>query len=157
MTRSTPAPSGGALWAERTGAGSFTGRNERGASVSIGPAGQPETFTPGELLAIALAGCVGLSAEAPLVRRLGEDSAYLVGATRAKDDDDNRYPSVRVEVLLPAPPAGAPSPEPWREPAEWERMTRLVQRAVERHCTVSRTLEGEFHLELTLSAEPEQE
>ena len=58
------------LWVERTGTRLYTGRNSRGAEVSIGGVEVEGAFSPGELLKIALAGCSGLSADSKPAHRL---------------------------------------------------------------------------------------
>ena len=44
------------LWVERTGTRTYVGRNGRGAEVQIGPLENAGSFSPGELLKVALAG-----------------------------------------------------------------------------------------------------
>ena len=71
------------LWVERTGVRRYTGRSSRGAEVLVGSEDVEGVFTPGELMKIALAACSGMSSDAPLQRRLGEDYR----------DDDRRCPA----------------------------------------------------------------
>jgi Predicted redox protein, regulator of disulfide bond formation len=61
------------LWVERTGVRRYTGRSSRGAEVLVGNEDVEGVFTPGELMKIALAACSGMSSDAPLRRRLGDD------------------------------------------------------------------------------------
>ena len=82
------------LWVERTGKRLYTGRNSRGAEVSIGGVEVDGAFSPGELLKIALAGCSGLASDSALrsagsgsrtvvARRIGEVSGKEVRRTRS--------------------------------------------------------------------------
>lgn len=136
----TPAP----LWAERTGARTYTGRNARGASVLIGPEGSDGVFSPGELLAIALAGCTGMSADSRIASELGDDVAITVGVTRHKEEDDNRYGSLSVELVMDASSL---------TPERRERLLAAAHKAVEKLCTVSRTLEAGAGVDLAITAE----
>src|SRR5882757_5006806 len=65
------------LWVERTGVRRYTGRSSRGAEVLVGSEDVDGVFTPGELMKIALAACSGMSSDAPLRRRLGEEHMEL--------------------------------------------------------------------------------
>ena len=66
------------LWVERTGVRRYTGHSSRGAEVLVGSEDVEGVFTPGELLKIALAACSGMSSDAPLRSRLGEDYLSLI-------------------------------------------------------------------------------
>lgn len=143
-----PAPAQPALWVERTGTRLYTGRSERGGVVRIGGAEAPDTFTPGELLKIALAGCTGLSSDAPFARRLGDDYDAVIHVSGAKDVEEERYARLveRLEVDLSA-----------LEPAAAERLLTVVQRAIDQACTVGRTLTAgttvELHIESVTGAD----
>lgn len=142
------APAQPALWVERTGPRLYTGRSERGGVVHIGGSEAPDTFTPGELLKIALAGCTGLSSDVPFARRLGDDYDAVIHVSGAKDVDEERYPTLveRLEVDLSA-----------LEPAAAERLLTVVQRAIDQACTVGRTLTAgttvELHIESVTGAD----
>lgn len=122
-----------ALWVERTGTRRYTGRSSRGAEVLIGSESVDGVFTPGELLKIALAACTGMSSDLPLSRRLGDDYAATVEVSGAADRDNERYPQLdeilRVDL-------GALDPE------AQQRLLTVVERAIDRVCTVGRTLEA---------------
>ncbi|GAA4869200.1 MULTISPECIES: OsmC family protein [Saccharopolyspora] len=111
----------------RTGDHRFTATNGRGGRVEIGPDGAPDTFTPGELLLAAIAGCSALTGENLLVRRLGEDAAITFTADRDKPPDD---PHRFAEVTVRAEFDGVLD----------ERLLAAVERAIERYCTVSRSV-----------------
>ncbi|WP_111768028.1 OsmC family protein [Nakamurella deserti] len=119
------------LWVQRTGTRTYTGRNSRGAVVSIGPIENDGSFTPGELLKIALAACTGLTTDAVLARRLGDDFDATITVEGAKDVDADRYPAITENLLVDV--AGL-------SPAELKRLLTIVHRSVEEHCTVGRTV-----------------
>lgn len=136
----TPAP----LWVERTGRRTYVGRNARGGSVEIGPEEVDGVISPGELLALALAGCTGMSADSRIASELGDDVAITVGVTRRKVEEENRYSDLVVELVVTAPGQDAD---------RQERMLATARKAVDRLCTVSRTLEAGARVELRLVAE----
>ena len=118
--------------------------NDRGASVRFGPADVEGVFTPGELLAIALAACNLMSADHTIARRVGTDPLDLTSTvTTVKDTAANRY--VRADVTLAI--GGAAH----LDAAAWDDLVARATRAVERSCTVGRSLERE--LPHTLSIE----
>lgn len=136
-----PAPSP-TLWVERVGDKTYIGRNERGAEVRIGPADDDGVFSPGELLKVALAACCTMSAERPVLRRLGTQAPISAGVASVKAPGQNRYATLLTELVLPI--QGLP-PE---EQAQYEAIAR---RAVETGCTVGRTLEAGARVVLTVS------
>jgi uncharacterized OsmC-like protein len=134
-----------ALWVERTGPKTYVGRNERGAEVRIGQHDHDGVFSPGELLKIALAACSTMSAEKPVLRRLGTEDAPIFGGVRSvKASGHNRYGTLLTELVLPL--AGL-------SPEEREEIVQVARRAVEKGCTVGRTLEHGAHVNVTVSDE----
>lgn len=126
----------------RTKDGAFVATNPRGAQVRVGPLSAEGAFTPGELLLVAAAGCAGITSERLIVRRIGEEAPFHVHADRTKEDADaHEFSSVdiRLEVDL----SGLEEPQR-------EALQRAVHQAVERFCTVSRTLEREVPVTLTV-------
>ncbi|MBU3752196.1 MAG: OsmC family protein [Mycobacterium sp.] len=121
------------LWVERTGVRRYTGRSSRGAEVLIGSETDEGVFTPGELLKIALAGCSGLSSDAPLSRRLGEDYPAVIRVSGPADREQERYPLLAetLEVDLSA-----------LSEQDRERLLVIVTRAIDQVCTVGRTLKS---------------
>ena len=147
MTVDTAAPAAGGahtdgLSAERVGPRRYTGRNSRGAEVSMGPAEAGAVFTPGELLKIALAGCAGMSADTAISRRLGPQVAITVHVAGIKNVGDERYPALQEELVVDL--SGL-------DEAERDRVVTVVRRAVARSCTVGRTLERGADVELTFA------
>jgi len=92
------------LWVERTGVRRYTGRSSRGAEVLVGSEDVEGVFTPGELMKIALAACSGMSSDAPLQRRLGDDYTTTIRVSGLADRDQERYPLLeeRMELDLSA-------------------------------------------------------
>lgn len=130
------------LWVQRTGVRRYTGHSSRGAEVLVGPDDVDGVFTPGELLKIALAGCVGMSSDLPLARRLGDDYDATVRVSGAADRENERYPEFRevLEVDLSE-----------LDPDAADRLLTVVNRAIDAVCTVGRTLEAgaEVHRQIT--------
>jgi uncharacterized OsmC-like protein len=121
------------LWVERTGIRRYTGRSSRGAEVLIGSDTDEGVFTPGELLKIALAGCSGLSSDAPLRRRLGDDYPAVIRVAGPADREQERYPLLEetLEIDISA-----------LSDHEKDRLLVIVTRAIDQVCTVGRTLKS---------------
>ncbi len=130
------------LWVERTGTRRYTGKSDRGAEVLIGSEDVPGVFTPGELLKIALAACTGMSSDRPLARRLGENYDATVRVSGAADRENEVYPRLEeiLEVDLSELDAEAQ-----------ERLLTVVTKAVDKVCTVGRTLKAGTEVELTVA------
>ena len=130
------------LVAERTEPGIYVATNDRGGRVRIGAPDARHAFTPGELLQLAVAGCSAISAEANLVHHLGDNFEASLEVGAVKDDGENRYSQVRTSFA----PAMADL-----EPERVEKLVGRLERAIERLCTVGRTLEhgADHHLEIT--------
>ena len=133
------------LWVQRSGTRAYTGRNSRGAQVLIGPIELDCSFSPGELLKIALAACTGLTTDAPLARRLGDDFAATITVSGVKDTEEDIYPRIdeNVQVDLSA-----------LSDTERRRLLTIVQRAVEEHCTVGRTVSRGTSVTLAVNGAP---
>ncbi|ADG97349.1 OsmC family protein [Segniliparus rotundus DSM 44985] len=129
------------LHVRRVGTRRYTGHNDRGGEVQIGSHGVDGTFTPGELLKIALAACTGLSSDAPLARRLGDDYAAVVEVCGDADREREVYPVLREELRVDL---SALSEE------ERERVLLVVAKAVDQVCTVGRTLKQGAQVEVDI-------
>lgn len=126
----------------RTTEGAFVATNPRGAQVRVGPASAEHAFTPGELLLVAAAGCAGITSERLIVRRIGEEAPFRVHADRAKEHEDaHEFSSVGVDLDVDL--SGL-------DESQREALQRAVHRAIERLCTVSRTLERGVPVTLTV-------
>ncbi|KLO28734.1 hypothetical protein ABW16_11405 [Mycolicibacter heraklionensis] len=121
------------LWVERTGTRRYTGRSSRGAQVLVGSEDVDGVFTPGELLKIALAACSGMSSDAPLARRLGDDYSATIRVSGPADREQERYPL--LEEILELDLSGL-------EDADKQRLLTVVHRAIDQVCTVGRTLKS---------------
>ena len=119
------------LWVERTGVRRYTGHSSRGAQVLVGSEGVEGVFTPGELLKIALAACTGLSSDFPLSRRLGEDYDATIRVSGTADRETETYPKLDEVLELDLSEL---------DDAGRARLLETVQRAVDKVCTVGRTL-----------------
>lgn len=129
------------LWVDRTGVRRYTGHSSRGAQVLIGSEHVDGVFTPGELLKIALAACSGMSTDAPLARRLGDDYAATVRVAGPADRDQERYPLLTESLELDLSELSD---------TEKQRLLTVVQRAVDQVCTVGRTLKSGTEVTLTV-------
>ena len=132
------------LWVERTGTRRYTGKSDRGAEVLIGSEDVPGVFTPGELLKIALAACTGMSSDRPLARRLGENYDATVRVSGTADRENEVYPRLEeiLEVDLSELDAEAQ-----------ERLLTVVIKAVDKVCTVGRTLKAGTEIDLTVAVD----
>ncbi len=132
------------LWVQRTGGRRYTGHSSRGAEVLIGSEDVEGVFTPGELLKIALAACSGMSTDVPLARRLGDDYDATIRVSGPADRDEEVYPKIDevLEVDLSE-----------LDPEAAQRLLTVVERAVDRVCTVGRTLKRGTEVTLTIDAD----
>ena len=130
------------LTIERTEPGIYVASNERGARVRVSKADTRHTFTPGELLQLAVATCAAVSSEANLVHHLGEDFEATLTVEAVKNDAENRYDEIHTVF---SPDLSSLDPE------KAERMVVRLEKLVERLCTVGRTVENsaETRLEIT--------
>ncbi|UFU03968.1 OsmC family protein [Ruania suaedae] len=134
------------LSAARTGPRSYVARNARGGEVRVGSSQDEGAFTPGELLALALATCTLMSAEWPLSRRLGEDFAATATVTTRKDAQANRYVAAAVELALDT--SGLTG-------TQREELSRVLERAAASACTVGRTLEAGLPHRMSIGHQPD--
>ncbi|AUH69316.1 MULTISPECIES: OsmC family protein [Gordonia] len=132
------------LWVQRTGTRRYTGQSSRGAQVLIGSEDVEGVFTPGELMKIALAACTGMSSDRPLSRRLGDDYDATVRVSGDADRENEQYPQLDevLEVDLSE-----------LDPEAAERLLVVVERAIDKVCTVGRTLKAGTQVSLTMETE----
>ena len=119
------------LEVERTGEHAFAGRNERGAEVRIGRKGAEGAFSPAELLQIAAAGCSAVTAEELITRRIGEDAKFRVTVSADRREGASELDAVHVAFDVDVSGLTAD---------QRDALAGAVDRAIERLCTVSRTL-----------------
>ncbi|MEE2033966.1 OsmC family protein [Rhodococcus chondri] len=142
MADQNPATPPTALWVERTGTRRYTGRSSRGAEVLIGSEGVDGVFTPGELLKIALAACSGMSSDFPLSRRLGDDYDATINVSGAADRENEVYPLLEEELVVDLSELDTEAQQ---------RLVALVERSVDKVCTVGRTLKAGTKVSLTIT------
>ncbi|MFJ9780486.1 OsmC family protein [Amycolatopsis sp. NPDC101161] len=119
------------LEVQRDGQHAFTGRNDRGAEVRLGRAGAEGAFSPAELLQIAAAGCSAVTAEELITRRVGEDAKFRVTVSADRREGASELDAVHVAFDVDVSTLAAD---------QREALAGAVDRAIERLCTVSRTL-----------------
>lgn len=132
-----------ALWADRTGPYTYIGRNSRGGEVNIARISEDGAFSPSELFALGLATCNLLSADSVLGRRLGLDFDATVAVQTELVPGENRYASGDIEIAVDLEKL---------DPDERQQLIELVHRAVDRSCTVGRTLDQGMPHTLTLTS-----
>ncbi|HVV09962.1 OsmC family protein [Amycolatopsis sp.] len=115
----------------REGEHEFVGRNERGAEVRIGRKDAEGSFSPAELLQIAAAGCSAVTAEHLITRRVGEDSRFRVDVSADRREGASELDAVYVKFDVDLGDLNTD---------DREALATAVDRAIERLCTVSRTL-----------------
>lgn len=119
------------LEVERVGEHDFVGRNERGAEVRVGRKGAEGAFSPAELLQIAAAACSAVTAESLITRRVGEESKFRVEVTADRRDGASELDAVHVRFDVELGGLGQ---------TEREALVTAVDRAIDKLCTVGRTL-----------------
>lgn len=125
----------------RDGEHSFVATNDRGATVAVGRDGAPDSFTPGELLLAAIAACSAVTSENLVTRRLGESASLVAHADREKTEEDpHKFSSIQVAVDF----------DEITDPDERAKLVDSVERAIERLCTVSRTVQEGTPISLRL-------
>ncbi|MBO0853154.1 MAG: OsmC family protein [Nocardia sp.] len=132
------------LWVERTGTRRYTGRSSRGAQVLVGAEGVEGVFTPGELLKIALAACTGMSSDSPLSRRLGDSYDATIRVSGDADRENEVYPQLHEVLELDLSEL---------DEAARERLLVTVQRAIDKVCTVGRTVKAGAEVDLSFQIE----
>jgi uncharacterized OsmC-like protein len=130
VTAVVPPPAGATVWVERVGQRTYRGHVARGASVMIGP-DLAEGFWPGELLKLALAGCAGMTADAALVRRLGDDVAVTVTADGRKHGSEDRFVAFEEHLLVDL--SGL-------DETQQARLKKVIALSLDKACTIGSTV-----------------
>ena len=140
-------PEGARWWVERTGRRSYLGHNDRGATVLMADSddGLPGSFTPGELLKLALAGCSGMTCDRNAARRLGDDFAATIVIESVTHETEDRYAGFTTRVLLDT--TGL-------DETERAALVATLTRAIATGCTVGLTLKNEVPVELRVEDAP---
>lgn len=119
------------LSADRVERAVYIARNERGAEVRIGGDDAEGSFTPGELLEIAAASCAALTADHVLSSRLGPEFNASFTVEGEAPSRDHRYENIRTELLVDMSEL---------EPSRHEALFKRTYGAIEKFCSVARTL-----------------
>lgn len=130
------------LHIERTGTRQYHGENERGATLEIGK-GEGQ-WSPGELLKMALLGCNAMSSDHRLAGLLGEDFQLSAGIDGEYSEAENRYTDFTVELV---PDFSGHSDE------EIAAVIERALRAIDRQCTIGRTLDHAVPHRTTITVE----
>lgn len=137
-------PAATELWVERTGTRRYVGRSSRGAEVLVGSESVAGVFTPGELLKIALAACSGMSSDLPLSRRLGDNYDVTIRVSGAADRENEVYPVLDEVLELDLSEL---------DPEAQQRLVTVVEKSIEKVCTVGRTLKAGSTVRLSMETD----
>lgn len=119
--------------AVRSGVREWIATNDRGAIVKIGDPKADEVFSPGELLQLAVAACSGLSIDHRLTHALGDDIQVTFEVEPERVPEENRYAGVTTTFKLDLSSL---------DEDELHALKAKIDSAIERSCTVGRTLEA---------------
>jgi uncharacterized OsmC-like protein len=115
--------------------GRYEATNTRGGRLVVGQGGADETFSPVELLLVAIAGCGALDVDHITAKRT-EPTRFDVRmrGDKIRDEHGNRMTNLVLtfDVEFPDDEAGR---------AAYDVLPRAVQQSHDRLCTVSRTVE----------------
>ena len=129
------------LRVDRVGTRRYVGTSTRGARVEIGSADVEGVFTPGELLKIALGACSAMASDFTVSRRLGDDFDSTVHISGDADRETERYPRLDEVYELDMSELDSDAAE---------RLVAMVQRSVDKACTVGRTLDSGTEIALEI-------
>jgi len=120
---------------ERVDEGIYRARNARGGEVTFGSKAG-DAFTPVELLLASIAGCSALDVDIITGRRSpAEEFSARVDAEYVRDESGNILRDIRLTFHVTFPDGEAGD-------AAREALPRALQKAHDRTCTVSRTIEA---------------
>jgi uncharacterized OsmC-like protein len=117
---------------ERTDDG-YVATNDRGASVAIGASTDAGSFTPVELLLVALGGCEIVTIE-PLTAQRGHRLVRLAATVTAEKVEPTKLGTITATYDIELPEGDDEALEVFRS---------VARRVHERHCTVGRALREE--------------
>jgi len=125
----------------RTGVREWIASNDRGAVIKIGDRAAEDCFSPGELLQLSAAVCAGMSMDHRLTHTLGDDIHVTLDVEAEEVEDENRYSAIRTTFNLDL---SSLSEE------ELIALNKKVNQAIERSCTIKRTLDASASARHTL-------
>ena len=115
--------------------GRYEATNTRGGRLEVGQGGTDETFSPVELLLVAIAGCGAIDVDFLTTKR-AEPTRFDVRmrGDKVRDEHGNRMTNLVLtfDVEFPDDEAGR---------AAYDVLPRAVRQSHDRLCTVSRTVE----------------
>ena len=118
-----------------SGEGPLQGHQRPRRDAVVGQGGADESFSPVELLLVAIAGCGAIDVDFITAKR-AEPTRFDVRMTgdKIRDEQGNRMTNLRLtfDVEFPDDEAGR---------AAYDVLPRAVQQSHDRLCTVSRTVE----------------
>ena len=119
----------------RLAKGRYEATNARGGRLVLGQGGTDETFSPVELLLVAIAGCGAIDVDFLTTKR-SEPTRFDVRmrGDKVRDEHGNRMTNLVLtfDVEFPDDEAGR---------AAYDVLPRAVRQSHDRLCTVSRTVE----------------
>jgi putative redox protein len=117
----------------RLAKGRYVATNARGGRLVLGQG--DESFSPVELLLVAIAGCSAIDVDF-IVSKRAEPTRFdlLMSGDKIRDDEGNRMTNLTLtfDVAFPDDEGGR---------AAYDVLPRAVQQSHDRLCTVSRTVE----------------
>ncbi len=122
------------LTVERLAPGEFAAVNSRGGRIVFGT-GADESFTPTELLLVAIGGCTAIDVDIITTRRAEPESfEIIVDADKVRDEGGNHLANIELtyRIRFPAGQAGDKARAVLPE---------SVRQSHDRLCTVGRTVE----------------
>ncbi len=122
------------LTVERIAAGEFAAVNSRGGRIVFGT-GADESFTPTELLLVAIGGCTAIDVDIITTRRAEPESfEIVVDADKVRDEGGNRLANIEITYRIRFPEGQA---------GDKARavLPESVRQSHDRLCTVGRTVE----------------
>lgn len=122
------------LTVERIAPGEFAAVNSRGGRIVFGT-GADESFTPTELLLVAIGGCTAIDVDIITTRR-AEPEAFeiIVDADKVRDEGGNRLANIEITYRIRFPEGQAGDKARAVLPDS-------VRQSHDRLCTVGRTVE----------------
>jgi putative redox protein len=119
---------------DRAGPNTYLATNARGATISVSD-GRDDSFTPVELLMVAIAGCTAIDVDLVTSRRAEPEAfAVAVDAVKGRDERGNHLSDIVVTFRVAFPEG---------DDGDKARavLPDIVRKSHERLCTVSRTIE----------------
>ena len=111
----------------------YVARNRRGGEIEVGEA-EDGTFTPVELLLVAIAGCMAIDVDYITAKRTEADALDITaGGTKIRDDQGNRMVDLLLQIEASFPDGEAGD-------AARAVVEDAVAKSRDRLCTVSRTV-----------------